>query len=371
MTKVNITTLTPVHIGSGNMLQYNSDFVHVEKVNSDVKYLQVIDDRRILELIGEDHIDDWILSIERGDDTKEFVKRFAPNSKFIDYSKRRLYSYIDKNDLKKGTTLKEQIHDGFGIPYIPGSSIKGAIRTSILASLAYKVSGKEEKVSKNNRFGASTIEDELFGNMTNDIFRFIHVGDAFFEKNSEIAIMLEMFLNITRSDSLRPKSDKKPQIVEAIGLEENASLEIRIKNDTYQWTKKQLHTLGTLPAEMAELPSLFELINKHTAKLVDEEIDYWREIGKTGVENYIETMSDIRNEITACVPGKECVLRLGHAIGWRFTTGAWTESLANFDKIVVASRPKNNNYLDYDFPKSRRADKDGDLLGFIKLTIAE
>lgn len=379
MTKVNITTLTPVHIGSGTMLLYNSDFVPVRKVNSGDKYLQVIDDRRILDLIGAEHIDDWILSIERGDDTKDFVKRFAPNSKYIDYSKRRLYSFIDEKVLKQGTTLKEQMHDGLGIPYIPGSSIKGAIRSCVLASLAHNVSEKEEKISVQdkrgnsipNKYSAKRIEDELFGNMTNDIFRFIHVGDAFFPKDSEVAIMLEMYLNITQTDSLRPKSDKKPQIVEAIGMEEKTSFEIRIKKDTYQWAKSQLQSLGTMPVEMEELPSLFKLINKHTAKLVDEEIEYWSEIDKAGAENYLETMSDIRDEISACVPGKECVLRLGHAIGWRFTTGAWAEPLGNFDRIVSVSRPNNRNYLDYDFPKSRRADKDGDLLGFIKMTIAE
>ena len=71
-----------------------------------------------------------------------------------------------------------------------------------------------------------------------------------------------------------------------------------------------------------------------------------------------------------CQEGKECVLRLGHASGWRFITGAWTENLDNFkSEIVPASRPKNFNYEQYVFPKSRRLDEDGDIFGFVKLEL--
>jgi CRISPR-associated protein Csm5 len=44
--------------------------------------------------------------------------------------------------------------------------------------------------------------------------------------------------------------------------------------------------------------------------------------------------------------------------------------LANFEDVVIpASRPKNFNYTQFDFPKSRRIDEDSDVLGFVKLSI--
>ena len=128
-----------------------------------------------------------------------------------------------------------------------------------------------------------------------------------------------------------------------------------------------------LPDGMQDISLLFEWINEHTGKLVKDEIDYWKEVenaGYSGADDYIKNMESIEEEVKACKKGKECVLRIGHASGWRFITGAWTENLDNFERDVVpAARPKNFNYQEYDFPKSRRLDEDCDILGFVKLTV--
>ena len=113
------------------------------------------------------------------------------------------------------------------------------------------------------------------------------------------------------------------------------------------------------------------MINKHTKYLVNDEISYWE--GKLeeydGAEDFIESLRKVLDSAEKCKDGKECVLRIGHGSGWRFITGAWSESLDNFSDIVAASRPNNNVYQGYDFPKSRRMDPDGDILGFVKLSI--
>lgn len=75
---------------------------------------------------------------------------------------------------------------------------------------------------------------------------------------------------------------------------------------------------------------------------------------------------------------KECVLRVGHASGWRFMTGAWAENQfddATWRQLQDASRPHNRNYEQYRFPKTRRVFLKGDdgigVLGFVKLKIVE
>lgn len=371
MSEIKIEVLSPVHIGSGNLLQNNTDFVTTD--NGVDYYIRVIDDRKILELIGVEHLDDWLLSIERKDNTKELVKRFAPNSKVADYSKRRLIDYssgVNKND-----TLKECIHNGLGFPYIPGSSIKGAIRTAILTSLVTKIENKESKIKsgKIDRNGqsllnATKIEQELFGKDPNsDIFRFIHVGDSYFEKDTEIALRV-VNINIRRGNDLMDNS--KPQLIEAINNGVSSTLQMKIANDYYMWVKTKFPSIGNLAAEINSLNNLFLLINAHTEKLVNAELDFWREINKTGSEDYVENLEKILSEIKSCKKGNECVLRIGHASGWRFITGGWTEELNNFDEVVIpASRPKNNNYSEYVFPKSRRIDEESDVLGFVKLSI--
>ena len=375
MSKIIIETLSPIHIGSGDLLQNNTDFV-VSKHGKE-SYIYVTEEAKILELIGSEHIDNWLLSIEKKESTVDLVKRYAPKSSPADYSQRQISSYAA--DIKANETLKEAIHNGQGLPYIPGSSIKGAIRTAILTSLVDIIQDREDKIIQtrngqaiirrgNKLLYADKIEKELFGrDPNNDIFRFIRVGDAYFDKDSTIATRM-INLNITRKDELVDKS--KPQLIEAIGSSETSTFSLNVTADYYKWVKSKFPTLGNLPAKLQSVSGLFSLINMHTQKLIEDEIEYWKNVEKTGAEYYIETLEDLLEEVKECRNESSCVLRIGHGSGWRFITGAWTEQLSNFKTDVInAARPQNYRYSEYDFPKTRRVDEDSYVLGFVKLTM--
>ncbi len=366
MSKVKITTLSSVHIGSGDFLQQNTDFVF--GTEGEEEFLYVVDPKKILNVIGSENIENWLLSIERKEDTKLFVSRYVKNITPVDYSERKILNFAT---IRSTDTLKECIHNGMGFPYIPGSSIKGAIRTAVLATYSDKINNPENKIKDfKGKVSAKQIEGELFGKDPNkDIFRFIQVGDAYFDTDTVISTKL-INLNITSSDSLIDK--KKSQLVEAIRPNVDSFLQIKVNKEQYEWVSShQNSNVGTLYEGMSSLPKLFKLINQYTKKLVNEEIEYWKDADKTGGETYVENMQTILNEINSCKEG-ECVLRLGHASGWRFITGAWTEYLDNFfDVVVESSRPNNSKfYKEYDFPKSRRLDEDSDILGFVKMCIS-
>jgi hypothetical protein len=53
--------------------------------------------------------------------------------------------------------------------------------------------------------------------------------------------------------------------------------------------------------------------------------------------------------------------------GWAKNENYVSEQLYN--RIVSQTRPGNKRYQDYFFPKTRRMDEDGELMGFIKLAI--
>ena len=370
MSKIKIETLTPVHVGSGNILYHNTDFVSVTIKKGDISkpYLVIISEEKVWKLLGELHLDSWLQAIGRRENVREFLKRFAPEAKSKDYTKRRmpLFCKINPND-----TLKECIHNGLGLPYIPGSSIKGAMRTAILASLASSISNKENKIQIDNRgrtaIEATPIEKELFGDDPNsDVFRFIRVGDAYFAKETEIATRL-VSLNIRqREDSLWDES--KSQIIEAIGMKTASEFQLKISKEYYDFVKRNYPQTGDLPVSSPSY--LFNMINEHTRQLVEEEINYWNEVDKTDRDDYMEEMKKMLQEVNRCEAGKSCVLRIGQASGWRFITGAWTETLRNFKEVVVpASRPNHRVYEQYDFPKTRRLDEESYVLGFVKLTI--
>lgn len=364
MNNIKIETLTPVHIGSGNLLHNNNDFV----VSGNDIY--VIDPAKILSFIGVENINYWVNIIEKNDNIIEFVKHKGKGATPPMYAQRKINSFAR---IKSNDTLKECIHNGFGVPYIPGSSIKGGIRTAILATLASK-QFHDSSLQFNGKPSATPIEKQLFGNDANsDIFRFIKVGDAYFEKGCEIASRM---ININQTQDTSLIDERKSQIVESIDLDNQSTLQLKVDYNQYVKLKKNWNhknPIGDFPIEISDISKLFKLINNHTRKLVSDEIDYWYSIMEEnyyGAEDYIETMKDVLSNINSCEEGKSCVLRIGHASGWRFITGAWSENYTNFyADIVPSARPKNDIYKKYVFPKSRRLDEDNMVFGFIKLSI--
>lgn len=373
MSKVRIETLTPVHIGSGNMLYKGMDYV----VKGDKLY--IIDHRKVLDIIGAERVDAWVSSIEGNEDIAGFIARQGMNvASPAEYAKRTMECYSN------GSTVKECIHDGRGLPYIPGSSLKGAIRTAILATeLKGKEDGMENLIGFKKETACSRIEERVFSKpapegkkgvtaSNTSYMRFLQIGDAYFNEECE-TVLNAINLNIRERDSLIDKS--KPQSIETINSGEEAELEIRLKKDVIKNDREGL--VHKLPECMSSLEKLFITINNHTKKLLEEELEYWSGVSEelSGADSYIEFIEGLIAETEDVKDGKECILRVGHASGWRFTTGAWAEVLRNFnEKVVPMSRPKNNEkYSGYDFPKSRRVyeieDEGVDVLGFVKLTL--
>lgn len=383
MIKIKITTLTSVHIGSGETLQFGSDFVR-GKVGDDA-FLSVVDPKKVLGLIGEDNVQRWVTAIEKRESTDKIVQQFAPNASLADYSRRLISEW---STVKNTDALKEHIHDGRGLPYIPGSSIKGAIRTAVLATLAESARDAERKIDKTKRdrhgnpipnfrgqieykADAKKIESELFGSNPNeDIFRFLQLGDAYFGKNYEVAIRM---VNINERERQSFWDESKSQLIEAIPPEDESEFQLKLNEIGYNLSRNRVQMM---PDCMKSLSALFQTINNHTRNLLEGEIEYWQErqndddTGKVSL--YIEKIQGMLEQTQSCEAEKECVLRIGHGSGWRFITGAWAENLDNFYSVVVpVSRPKNFKYEQFDFPKTRRVDDECELLGFVKMSIVE
>jgi len=365
MSKIKIRTITNVHVGSGEMLYLNNDFC-IAKDSEGYDVVGIIDPRKVMELIGVEHIDTWVQGIGRKRPVEEIVHQYAPKAMVEDYSSR----VIELFSTRTTETLKECVHDGLGRPFISGSSIKGAIRTAVLAGVAAEM--RPEHLNVLNGKGmpdASEMEKSLFGSdPKSDVFRFLHVGDAIFGELLTSAITM---VNINERERHSFWDTSKSQTIEALSIGDETTFELRIKLDAY---RKCNGVVGELPYCMSSVPVLFDTINAHTLSLLNSEIDYWAELKdkdeKHKIDAYIAKCEKIRTEIKKCESGKSCILRIGHGSGWRFITGAWTErSPLFYEKIVPAARPNNRIYADYDFPKSRRVAEDCSLLGFVKLTI--
>ena len=374
MSTVQLKALTPIHIGSGSFLQQGSDFIVNNE--SDGTYLYVIDDNKVFNLIGEDNIGKWVQCIERQQDTADFIRTIRKGVKPVSFSKRNIYSFESK--IPKGMTLKETLHDGLGTPYIPGSSIKGAIRTAILAEMAKSVPDLSELFNHMEaRAIDSKMEKQIFGDSPyTDILRFLQVGDAYFNKDCEIALMMAN-LNIRTRNSIWDNSKK--QLIEAIGTDESTKLNINIDKK-----RAELSNCGFAFHKIDSIQKLFRVINNHTKKLLKEECKIWNNQLETinsnmsynaedeeYISDYIQKIEGLNKQITESENPTNCILRIGHASGWRFITGAWGEKLSCFENVIIpASRPNNQRYSEYIFPKTRRVSTCMDLLGFVEISIS-
>jgi CRISPR type III-A-associated RAMP protein Csm5 len=197
------------------------------------------------------------------------------------------------------------------------------------------------------------------------------IGDALFEPESLLATSV---LSMNYLFERTKRDDKFLMLTEVIAAEEETS--VRLKLDIDHWQKNiEAHEIRqTIPKFMNDYESLFQAINSFTRNLVEGEIDFWDEDKNLSVvENYLDELESILKAIKNCT-SKEAVLRLGHGSGWIFMTGGWAKNedfIADelYNQIIFQTRPGNNRYRDYFFPKTRRMDEEGELLGFVKLSM--
>lgn len=364
-----VTTLTAVHTGSGRNLQKDTEFI-IDKTRA-----AVIDDRKVLEIIGKQNIDKWVACIDRGGSLMELIRTIKSDVELDDIALRGMELFA--SNIGNSRSLKEQMLSGGDIPLIPGSSIKGSIRTAILNELLaqfQKIPFSYNDVFRGDKINDKTIMKKYFGDSpNNDLLRFLTVGDALFDFETWACNVLSM--NIVKSGV--KMEAKLGQLTECIpaGVETEIRLNI---NETQLNLNIGKNYLRNHTFFLNSYTSLFDLINSHTAKTIKQEVAFWEDDKNDEyISLYLEKLQLIENEISDCQPG-ECVLRVGHGSGWLGMTGGWAKDdkyIADrkiWDAIEDKSRPNNQrNYLDYPFPKTRRMDDEGELLGFIKLSLLE
>lgn len=369
MTSVKLKTLTPVHIGSGRELARDVEFL---QWNNEIG---VIDEKKTLEIIGEENIGTWVAIIESQEPLLNYLTTIKKNLKLMDVCKYTMPLYANKYSQTR--TLKEQLRNGTGKPYIPGSSIKGAIRTALLNIFLEKLQRnwrEDELKNKRGNFSDKAVQSIIFGKDPNhDFMRFLKTGDALFSNDSMIVLSV---LSLNYLNGQTKRDEKLLQLTETI--EYDFDTEFRMKLDLDLWQKNIEFGIirKEIPDFLKDLPSLFKVLNDFTASLLQKEIEFWEEDAEIdAVYEYIDDCQQLLEDCKNCREN-EAVLRLGHGSGWLFMTGGWVKNptFINdkgkdnlYEKIIDKTRPKNKFYKDYFFPKTRRMDEDGELLGFVKL----
>ena len=360
--KIQLETLTPLHIGSGRELMKGLDFFYdgnnkiVGKVNQKKLYPKYID-----------NIDKWSATIMDGEDIyqKFLQKRQVPLKEVCDEILPVRYLH--------GGQLKEFIRNGMTQnPVIAGSSIKGAIRTALLSDKLneYYKSRVNELIRNFNKYRKFDTEilkpvteikqTDKKHNPQNDIFKYIQVSDAE-GKQSQLFVDIFQTLNTNRDENWYIKKSLT-QSLEVFEGEVNFSICI---NDEF-WEKNKFG--------IRNVSDFFAKIHQHNKELLEKELDYFKndlevgyfsdnEIGGKiieAIENLLENLNE--NDI---------LLRMSAGSGWDFMTGAWLKKVTNNEQWeqIKSFLVRDRRYVDFPFPKTRRLTSEYKLPGFVKLSL--
>lgn len=358
--KIRLMPLTSLHIGSGEKLSNGCDFL------VDDRFVYILDEAKIGAQLDVEHKPEmlrrWADAAYRLD-----LKQFL-NSCHVDL--RRVSRVLDNyaSSFTFNSQLSSFIRDGQDCCYVPGSSIKGAIRTAIVTWL---VNTKREKLlSSSSMRDAEKWEDELLGKIQQSFMRFIRVGDArLLNGEGKTEVINTVQLKIDKKTG-RPMVDTIKQYCEVLKPEEINDLEFTLTIDTEGYERAFSSRIPgfevkEMPTVLQSANNLFRLINAHTLRLINSELQKWQG-GGSSVEKdkMVECLNNVKDEAEQCVAegNHRCVMRMGNGSGWRFMTGAWAERLR--DIAIGPYRSKT--------PKTRRIDEDScDLLGFVMLELVD
>lgn len=382
-------TLSEVHIGSGQTLTKNLDFAFGKRKNDDNEdenVVGILDIKKISDLIGIQNIQKLIDFIDKKGTKNilDFIGEFTPKNSLKNVSKRIFCVFGDFNNKN---FLKEHLLNYDNNPIIPGSSVKGAIRTAIIAYLVNQnktiVRGIIDNEQKYKPFANwqqrdfQKVETKIlnkllsgteFMDANKNVMRFIIVGDVVFEY--ETTCMVQEIVNYY--NSLWKIKEGQANLIELIaeGCESN-TFRININNDLLEINLKN-KKIDAKTDYLQSLDKIFEIVNNHTKKLIEKEIEFWNNQHNTDqiedkIETYKQKLEEIHSEFSELKNG-EMILRIGGNSGWTSITGGWAKEILSemeWDKLYHLLNKKRDVKF---FPKTRKIDEDGSFMGFVKIS---
>ena len=373
--QLNIQTLTPLHIGSGRELGHNFDYLRFDNE------IAVTDSEKILGVLGSENIGQWVSAIDRGEKILPILQRRKNDLTAADVAQR----ILQIKDQPSNGIIKEQLHLGSPLrPILPGSSIKGSIRTALLTQLIYENPNFVQTPAnlgrqRGGRFeykDAAIMAQYVAPNERNrsqpeprtDLFRLLRIGDAYFD--TQTCVVQNNIINqLGKGWGVK---DRGTSYWECIPKAAASQFSLQIPADLIQQMKKERKSLAQ--SDYLTPANLMETINQHTLALINAEIQFWEAEGEPlAIGNYLDLIDEVYKIGEKCNTQNECILRVGAANGWDFMTGAWAKAdntLSNNDWTNLKRSLRRKPYADnVPFPKTRKLLNDGMPLGFVKVSM--
>ncbi len=274
-----------------------------------------------------------------------------------------------------------------GKPVVPGSSIKGAVRSIII-----------ERLGKGNKAKIRTRTNEIIGvaKEGSDYMRFVKFSDIEFEKT--VLINTKIF-NLQRDsggrwqggwkhrgtdrrdttytnaefkstgfntiyEMIAPQSWSIGSMMLSGKMFEQLFQSGLAKSDIYTEDKKRfLRKIGSAPT------ALFKAINEHTKAYLKKEKEFFSEYEAGESQHILDNIEGLLSEVEESMKDNtSCVFKMSAGSGFHSITGDW--QFENYwSGLLDRKRNKERDVK----PKSRKIAIDGNklsLMGFVKISIA-
>ncbi len=366
-----LKVLTPVHIGCGIRWQKNLDFVvdregtYVIPEHLLMRYLQEHSES-LAAFEDEQARTEWLWEIEGGIEYK------------LPCRSREILVFM---------------RDGNGQPYVPGSSLKGALRTVIFRHFWEQLDrGRKQQLltqtGKKKEWAAQPLVREVLGRDPNhDLLRALAVFDM--PVHQEDLDLYRLFMlnltdpegrgygwrNVPQRRSLPDIRKATPIYAEMIRPGTQGIFSLRLDRFLLEdeRAERELH----FNDKQFSLEQLVRWANRHARYLLEREQAFLEQCDDGRLQRLLDSIDWLLQQIPdedTPDEGKRFLLRVGWSSGWRTMTGDYLEgvNLNEIRKKYGLNYDRKKNQLRFPvFPKTRKVVFDGEepswLAGWVQI----
>ncbi len=351
--------LTPLHVGAGAEKDWiqGADFViHEGKV-------KILNLNKVAEYVKIDDLSTALIN-KNGN---SLVAKLGAN---IDMCVEKEFncSFAGTNDIK--TCIKNGLTNQ---PIVPGSSLKGAIRSILLEALHTKSQISNAK-DNNGRWS----EQALFGsaNKGNEFFRFIKLSDAQFEITG--LVNSKIFNLKSQAGGWKHERNNTTNKFNPIGFNtyyeiiepgEKSIFSISMASKVFENFGASEFLANKQQLIKNDISELFRIINKHTKEYLEKEKAFFKKYTTDKSDKIIDCIDNLLNKISQ--NGDCCVFKMAAGSGFHSITGDWQFDDYSIDGVDTTRAISRGTLKGQKSAKSRKIailpNDELCLMGFVKL----
>jgi CRISPR-associated protein Csm5 len=282
--------------------------------------------------------------------------------------------------------IRPQIRTGVGFPILPGSSLKGAVRSVMYKHLFQKHSKLSQRdlleiITAERQGSKPTVkilfdkkkldnwsEEKLIGIYGSSLLRLFKFTDIeFLRQDTNLYVNKIRTINGGVNGQAGWKADNFNNVYECLKPATKAIGRMVIERELYELIRqfdRSYHLPGATEFLVQnQYEHLFGIINTHTRNYIKKEkkfLDRWEH-----THNDLIDFEMIEEALAKCQDNKSCILRVASGSGFHSITGDWQNPDDHYTRTTTGKDV---------FNKTRRFAVDGQQLlpmGFIKLTLLD